>query len=236
MEPPVERYAIFITLTDFTIFNNPSLAVVRETCAMVTSCFPECCGTIILHKAPRVFQAAFAAAKSFIDPHTMSKIHFIVGDDRPGTANDAKLQVLLGSNWRQLTGVQDPKESPSSSRGYVHRECWRRVLLEERDWRRRTGNVGPGKHDLVEWPGGDPDVVPLDPCYIKLTDGNRPSISRASEPKLHQLDRRGITDMQQQERHKAGLSLSIGHAACMILVALLLLLRASGSEFWGLAA
>mmetsp|Transcript_7864 Transcript_7864/g.17429 ORF Transcript_7864/g.17429 Transcript_7864/m.17429 type:complete len:468 (+) Transcript_7864:84-1487(+) len=184
MEPPVEKYAIFIHLSDFTIFNNPPFASTRETCIMVTTCFPECCGTIILHNAPRVFQAAFAAAKPFIDPHTMTKIHFIVGDDSPGTANDAMLQTLIGSNWRELTGAYSPKETPFSSRGYVHTQCWRRLLLEERDWRQKTGNVGPGRHELVDWPGGDPDVVPDDPCRLKpAEDGARsPMIFAKMDP------------------------------------------------------
>mmetsp|Transcript_38871 Transcript_38871/g.91509 ORF Transcript_38871/g.91509 Transcript_38871/m.91509 type:complete len:454 (+) Transcript_38871:124-1485(+) len=227
MEPPVEKYAVFIHLSNFSILNNPPMASTRETCAMVTTCFPECCGTVVLHNAPRVFAAAFAAARPFIDNHTLSKMHFTVGDDSPGTANDAKLQYLFGPNWRELTGARQPKESSKSSPGYVHRKCWRRVLVEECEWRRRRGNKGTLRHELTNWPGGNPDQVPENPCLVHPEeDDATPSMHAESFPADH-----GEARALKAEKLGEATSTSDGRPTsmwmmllCLVLVATVLLL------------
>lgn len=154
-QAPVEKYVIFMHLTDFSLANNPSWSMIKEVCAMLVSCFCECCGHVVVYGAPRVFSIVFAAVKPLIDPTTATKIIF--ANDR----NNEILEDVIGPNWRLLSGVGYNRESPDSSPGYIHKENWLHTLAVERDWRRTHGNRGPLRHVLVNWPG--PDHLSLDP-------------------------------------------------------------------------
>ena len=50
----------------------------------------------------------------------------------PVTLRIAMVRVLIHrENWRQLTGVDQPRETPKSSPGYVHEEYWSAVMKED---------------------------------------------------------------------------------------------------------
>lgn len=156
-KPPVEKYVIFMHLSDFSFSNNPSWSVTKETCSMLVACFPECCGHIIVYGAPRLFSIAFAAVKPLVDQTTATKIIF-------ASHNDVRLDDIIGSRWRELTGAGQSRELPGSSPGYRHEISWLRTLQDELEWRKRTGNAGALHHKLLNWPG--PDPLSLDPTRV----------------------------------------------------------------------
>jgi hypothetical protein len=52
---------------------------------------------------------------------------FITGDVSEGSKNDALLREVIGPNWRELTGAEQPvlqKTNPASSPGYLHSRYW----------------------------------------------------------------------------------------------------------------
>mmetsp|Transcript_81570 Transcript_81570/g.205246 ORF Transcript_81570/g.205246 Transcript_81570/m.205246 type:complete len:665 (+) Transcript_81570:56-2050(+) len=131
----VEKYIIFMHLEGFSVSSCPPRAFLKDACAMLTRCFPERCGNIIFHHAPRVFSGIYKVCSSVIDPRTAAKFVFIVGDDSPGSVNDATLRELIGARWRILTGIGQPRQNPASSPGYNHSRDWGAMLAYERAWR-----------------------------------------------------------------------------------------------------
>jgi len=160
MSSPISKYVVFMHLTNFSLSNNPSWNVTKETLLMLVCAFAECCGHIILFGAPRVFRFVFNACKPFIDPNTFNKIIFIPDSSEA----DQIIIPILGPDWRQLTGASQNRETPNSSPGYCHSRHWSKTLIEDRDWRRRTKNIGALAHTPINWPG--PDPFHLDPTKI----------------------------------------------------------------------
>ena len=64
----VRKYVIFLHLNDFSLRNNPSWAVTKETMRMLTCCFAECCWAHLAPNAPKVFAVAYRLVKPLIDP------------------------------------------------------------------------------------------------------------------------------------------------------------------------
>lgn len=157
MNSSVDKYVILINLQQFSLMNNPTLqttkgtpsltvlqpchyltlsshhhlAVLRppqETIKMLCDCFPERLGHLICYQPPWVFKGVFDAVKMFIDPKTVSKVHFLVGDDSEGTENDAKMRAIIGDNWRELTGAGQPVISPGCSPGFDFSVYWPSVM------------------------------------------------------------------------------------------------------------
>ena len=139
---PVRKYVIFLHLSDFSLRNNPSWAVTKETMRMLTCCFAECCGHIILHNAPKVFAVAYRLVKPLIDPKTATKILFVTDSD------EDKMKELIGDDWRAITGAGQTRLDKCSP-GYDHSVQWPITLENDRAWRERTGNVGPLSHQFT---------------------------------------------------------------------------------------
>ena len=181
-----EKYVVFMRLEDFSLLNNPSWKVTKETCLMLMACFAECCGNIIVYGAPRVFYGVFAMCKPFIDPTTAGKILFCSSKSEKDAAI---LADVIGPNWRQLTGAGMEKETSKSSPGYRHRRHWAKTLRDEMEWRKKTGNKGPLKHDLKNWPG--PDDTTLDLTMIFPSENKRLSRRQTltSDDSIHSMRR-----------------------------------------------
>eukprot|EP00928_Gymnodinium_smaydae_P078692 TRINITY_DN62794_c0_g1_i1.p1 TRINITY_DN62794_c0_g1~~TRINITY_DN62794_c0_g1_i1.p1 ORF type:complete len:553 (-),score=124.37 TRINITY_DN62794_c0_g1_i1:138-1796(-) len=130
----VEKFVIFLHLSGLSLSKCPSRALLKDTCNMLATCFPERCGNLIFHQAPRVFSGLYALCKPFIQPRTAAKFVFIAGDDSPGSANDATLRELIGVRWRELSGVGEPREAAGSSPGYVHQRDWAKTVAFEYAW------------------------------------------------------------------------------------------------------
>lgn len=124
MTDKVDKYTIFMHMEGFSIFNAPSLSESRETVQILCDCFPERLGHIIAYQAPGYFSWLLGALKCFIDERTMSKLVFINGDVSDGSSNDATLRQIIGSNWKELVGVNCGVISANSSPGYRHSDYW----------------------------------------------------------------------------------------------------------------
>ena len=106
----------------------PSFQSSRETLLMVCDCFPERLGHCIVFLPPTVFYAFFSTIKSFIDPRTVSKLVFVLGDVSDGSANDILLRSIIGDDWRLLSGAGQPVHAKGSSPGYIHEQFWPTVV------------------------------------------------------------------------------------------------------------
>ena len=69
--------------------------------------------------------------KPFVDPVTYGKVVIIKGDYSPGSANDEKMQLLVGADWKRKCGVDQPRQDKKSSPGYDHKKYWPALLAEE---------------------------------------------------------------------------------------------------------
>ena len=132
MSPCVDKYVILINLKKFSLLNNPTLQTTKETIKMLCDCYPERLGHLICYQPPWVFKGVFDAVKIFIDPKTVSKVVFLVGDDADGTVNDATMRSIIGDNWRTLTGVGQPVLVPGCSPGFDFQLYWKDIIARVR--------------------------------------------------------------------------------------------------------
>ena len=168
----VRKYVIFLHLNDFSLRNNPSWAVTKETMRMLTCCFAECCGHIILHNAPKVFAVAYRLVKPLIDPKTATKILFVTDKD------EDKMTELIGSDWRAITGAGQTRLDKCSP-GYDHSVQWPITLENDRAWRERTGNTGPLSHEFTGY--ADEPASPLQTALARSVVTPSP-IKREEDP------------------------------------------------------
>lgn len=137
MKPVADKYVVFVHLTNFSLFNCPPLVETRETIHMLCNCYPERLGHCIAYQPPAVFRTFFNAVKGWMDPKTVSKIHFVIGDVSEGSENDAKMRTIVGDNWKELTGAEQPVgtsgkngsfgKSLKCSPGYNHDTYWKTI-------------------------------------------------------------------------------------------------------------
>ena len=128
MSPAVDKYVSLINLKKFSLINNPTLQTTKETIKMLCDCFPERLGHLICYQPPWVFKGVFDAVKMFIDPKTVSKVIFLVGDDSDGSANDTTMRGLIGDNWKTLTGTGEPVLVPGCSPGFDFQVYWKDIM------------------------------------------------------------------------------------------------------------
>ena len=79
-----------------------------------------------------MFTGLFRLLLPLVDSETRSKIVCINGDVGDGSANDAKLQRVIGPEWKRLTGAEASVLSPGCSPGFDHSAYWDSVLQRER--------------------------------------------------------------------------------------------------------
>ena len=72
--------------------------------------------------------------KPFVDPVTYGKVVIIKGDYSPGSANDERMQLLVGPDWKRKCGVDQPRQNKKSSPGYDHQKYWPALLAEEQTY------------------------------------------------------------------------------------------------------
>jgi hypothetical protein len=128
MPSHVDKYLVFMHLTNFSFFNTPPLSSTKETIHMVCSCFPERLGHCIVYQPPTVFRLFFNTVKGFLDPKTANKMIFLSGDMSDGSENDLRMRELIGDNWKVLTGAEQPTLSKNMSPGYDHEKHWPSVM------------------------------------------------------------------------------------------------------------
>ena len=79
MPSHVDKYVAWFYLDRFSIFNSPSMANTRETLFMLSSCYPERLGHLVVFMPTLLLHTVFAAVKYLMDAKTISKIVFISG-------------------------------------------------------------------------------------------------------------------------------------------------------------
>ena len=129
--PKVEKHVVFIYLDRFSIWNSPAMGTTKRTIAILSQFYCERLGQCILYQPPAYFSVFLGAIRPFIDPVTYGKLVIRKGSCDPGTANDEKLQLLLGENWREITGVGMTPVASGVSPGYDHSRDWPALVAEE---------------------------------------------------------------------------------------------------------
>jgi hypothetical protein len=142
MGPHTDKYVIFINLKNFSLKNNPALNTTKETIKMLCDCFPEHLGHLICYQAPWVFKPIFEAVKVFIDPKTVSKVHFVQGDESEGGEMDRLMKTIIGDDWRALTGAGQPVLSEGSSPGFDFLVYWTGLMKRVRALQSKEGADG----------------------------------------------------------------------------------------------
>ena len=127
MVHPVEKHVVFINLENFSLWNAPSLSTTKVTLDILSKYYCERLGHGILWQPPAYFSVFLSACSAFIDPVTYGKVVFIRGEYGEGSDNDKTMRFLLGENWKQITGVDQPKVAEESSPGYDHARYWPNV-------------------------------------------------------------------------------------------------------------
>mmetsp|Transcript_28940 Transcript_28940/g.52713 ORF Transcript_28940/g.52713 Transcript_28940/m.52713 type:complete len:502 (+) Transcript_28940:61-1566(+) len=133
----VEKFVIFLQLSKFRMATSPSRTFLRDACKMLSICFPERCGNMIFYQAPRLFSTVFRLCSPFIDPRTAAKFIFVVGDDAPGSANDATMHAVIGTRWRSLARLQN---DPMMNGRSAHSD-WADMLSFECAWQMRDQQI-----------------------------------------------------------------------------------------------
>jgi hypothetical protein len=128
-----DKYVVFMHLEAFSFFNCPPLMTIKETIFMVCNAFPERLGHCIAYRAPSIFKTVFNGVKSFIDPKTVSKVMFITGDVSIGSENDLKIKEIIGDNWRELCGAEQPTLKKGNTPGYDHDQHWPMTMQRYQD-------------------------------------------------------------------------------------------------------
>jgi hypothetical protein len=174
MKPCVDKYLVFMHMgtvekATFSIFNSPSLAVTRETIKILCNCYPERLGHCIIYQPPAYFKIVFNSVKFLVDKKTVSKMIFISGDVSSGTENDTLMQNLVGSNWKELSGAEQPVVQQGCSPGFNHATYWKNILRIHADLSRSTNTLDTSIDSSIVPAGESPRDIEL----IELRD--RPS-------------------------------------------------------------
>ncbi|KAK4149102.1 phosphatidylinositol transfer protein CSR1 [Chaetomidium leptoderma] len=75
LQPPVDTATIVFDMTNFSMANMDYTPV-----KFIIKCFeanyPECLGTVLVHKAPWIFQGIWKVIRGWLDPVVANKVHF----------------------------------------------------------------------------------------------------------------------------------------------------------------
>jgi hypothetical protein len=95
---------------------------------MLCNCYPERLGHCIAYQPPAIFRTFFNTVKGFLDPRTVSKLVFVIGDVSEGSENDELMKAIVGEGWKQKTGAEQKVLKQGSSPGYDHQVFWPTVI------------------------------------------------------------------------------------------------------------
>eukprot|EP00040_Diaphanoeca_grandis_P020285 m.107906 g.107906 ORF g.107906 m.107906 type:complete len:316 (-) comp27829_c0_seq1:146-1093(-) len=137
MRHGVEKHVVFIHLSDFSLWNTPSMKSTKTSIDVMANLNPERLGNCILFQPPTYFHALLSSVKLFIDKVTMSKVIIITGDYSHGTKNDKIMSEIIGADWKEMCGVDCERQNSKSTPGYVHERDWDTVMSEEKEFLKR---------------------------------------------------------------------------------------------------
>lgn len=75
LRPPVDTATIIFDMTDFGM-SNMDYAPVKFMIKCFEANYPESLGTVLVHKAPWIFQGIWRVIKGWLDPVVAAKVHF----------------------------------------------------------------------------------------------------------------------------------------------------------------
>jgi len=124
----VDKYVVFINLSNFSLLNCPPMQTTKETVSMLTTCFAERLGHLVLYNPPYAFYLVLGAIKYLIDAKTFAKM-VVLSDKLISTGEGATLmQDVLGEHWQSLTNAGKKTLIKGTSPGYVHDIVWPQTL------------------------------------------------------------------------------------------------------------
>ena len=127
----VEKNCIFVNLERFSLWNCPPMKTTKATIALLSKFFCERMGHGICWQPPFYFSVFLKSVRPFVDPITYGKVVIIKGSSEPGSANDEKMIMLVGKDWRKKCQVDGEQQDKSSSPGYKHATYWPAAVAEE---------------------------------------------------------------------------------------------------------
>lgn len=144
MQDGVDKFVVFINLSDFSIWTAPGMKATRETIKIVTSCFAERLGHCVLFRPPAYFTVFLASIRPFIDPKTMTKVITVRGGEdkfQPESDHDTLLSSVIGDDWKKMTGAFQPVTDKTVAAGYVHETYWPEAVKEEEAYEARLREI-----------------------------------------------------------------------------------------------
>jgi len=150
--PCPDKIVVFLHLTDFSLWTQPSMSVTRETITILSTVFPESMGSVVVLNPPAYFTSLYAVVSSLMDARTRSKVLLLPGGADPGSRSDLKLREVIGPEWRTLTGAGQSmvkgwsdrhRRTVDASPGFCIERYWPTVIEREvAAWRRRAETQG----------------------------------------------------------------------------------------------
>lgn len=133
----IEKNLVFVNLEKFSLFNCPSMENSKKTITILSKFFCERMGHGICWQPPFYFSVFLRTVRPFVDPVTYGKVVIIKGDYSPGTKNDEKMNLLVGTDWRVKCCVDGKQQDKNSTPGYDHATYWPAAVAEEEEYFRR---------------------------------------------------------------------------------------------------
>jgi hypothetical protein len=114
------RHVVFLNMEGFSYMSQPPMSIAKKVGYAISSGYPETLGAAIIYDYPWTFKAFYKAIASImLDDRTKSKIFFISKDDKD---RDGKFEFLLGPNWKELTGIDQPQADELVAPGFYPEE------------------------------------------------------------------------------------------------------------------
>lgn len=100
-----DKIMVFMHMTEFSMFNQPPMAVTKETLTILSVAFPESLGCMVILNPPPYFTMFWNIIYSLIDPKTRDKVFMLRGSITDGSPNDLLMRQVIGEDWKALTGA-----------------------------------------------------------------------------------------------------------------------------------
>ncbi|QDS71391.1 hypothetical protein FKW77_002930 [Venturia effusa] len=129
LRPPVDTATVLFDMTDFGLANM-DYTPVKFMIKCFEANYPESLGTVLVHKAPWVFQGIWRVIKGWLDPVVAGKVHFTNNNDDLGEYMDKSTipKELSGPNpWSYSFQEPTPGEND-----LMENEQAKLALLKER--------------------------------------------------------------------------------------------------------
>ena len=129
--PPADSLVLLCKLNQFSANNQPSLMETREMVMVLTRYFPTAIGQAVLYRPPLIFSLLFNAIRPLIPSSIAETVVMISGGVDDGSANDIRMRGVIGSDWKRLTGCEQPVLVRGCTPGFDPEKYWATILDQE---------------------------------------------------------------------------------------------------------